>query len=354
MKKYNSTISNNNNLKEEVVTEVNALIYKVSKGRYNKSLNEETMNNLVETLKEDLNDFENAVGTGKENIEKVYKDTKTALDKLKNEIDNPLTTKVENAFNELTFSLNMWKDVVNGEVVDIEAQDMKKAKLSWSKRRLMQKLQELKSIKQAYATNERRLENDIKDIEKELAELEDKMVEEENERLINELFRRVQSTKSKVNDLNTRRKNYSICFDLMDRIDLNIEELINAGEYATEELNKAKGLLNLNKLKETEINPERAVTILKIFQDEMEEINKRIKAIETKVFGQVDGETTVTSDAMAYKEELLRKRREKNILKNANNEIDLKMKENKPEQQELNDVDKALAALDDFDNGGNK
>ena len=57
---------------------------------------------------------------------------------------------------------------------------------------------------------------------------------------------------------------------------------------------------------------------------------------------------------MAYKEEVLRKRREKNILKNANNEIDLKMKENKPEQQELSDVDKALAALDDFDNGGNK
>ena len=238
-------------------------------------------------------------------------------------MEQPLSIKMENSIDDLLFTVNMFKEVFNGNLTDIDNENSKEVKLGWSKKRLNSKLKELRDIKQEYVVNEKRLENEIVTIEKELAELEEKMINEDNERILNELYRRISSAKSKIDSLNIRRSNYSVCFNLLDMIELNISEIIQAGKYTTSELNKAKGMLNMGRLRETAVNPEKALPILKLIQDDVNKIHEKVSSVDEKVFGNVINQTTITSDAMKYKEELLKKRREKEILNINNNELGL-------------------------------
>ncbi len=323
MKKYSPSIKTNNGLKNEIAEQLNAIIFKLEKGKYNKSLDAASVEGVVAQLKEDLETLQNAIGDGKEDIHNLYTKAKKQVETLKNQIEQTLITKLEKAVEDLSFTMNMWSEVLNGNLIDTDANESK-VKLSWSKKRLNSKLQELRTIKLDYQRNEQRIEGDIKDIEKELAELENKMVEEDNERLINQLYRQITAAKSKIDALNIRRSNYSVCFNLIDMIDLNINEIIMAGEYATSELNKAKGMLNMGRIRETAVNPEKAIPILKVLQADLNKINEKIKSVDAKVFGNVEGQSTITKDAMNYKEELLRKKREKEQLANAVNEMNTK------------------------------
>ena len=325
MKKYIPSIQNNNELKNEALEKINTLIYKLSKKKYNLSLNEESVENALGVLKSDFADFENAVGTGKEDIESIYKSTINAVDKLSKEMNQALTSRFENAVDELSFSICMWKDVTDGELISADEINIEKQKLGWSKRRLSNKLSELKEIKEDYQKNEQRLEAEIKAFEKEITELEDKMLDEDNQRILNDIYRNITATKSKIDSLNVRRSNYSVCFNLLDMIELNIGEIVVAGEYATSELNKAKGMLNMKRIREMAVNPDKAIPILKVLQDDIKKISDKIKSVDEKVFTLSDGENTISNDALSYKEELMKKRREKELMKSANNEIDSKL-----------------------------
>lgn len=341
MKKYSPSIQNNNSLKEEIVAELNSVIYKLSKNKYNKSLDAASVKSAIHTLTNDCEDLKNSVGTGKEDILSVYKGALKDIEQLKKDIDQNLTTRFESSVDNVSFSINMWKDVVNGDLVDVDKENLNDVKLSWSKKKLNQKLNELREIKEDYASNERRLEVEIKDIEKELAELEDKMASEDNERLLNELYRRITSAKSKIDSLNVRRSNYSVCFNLIDMIDINVSEIIKAGKYTTTELNKAKGMLNMGRIRETAVNPEKAIPILRVIQEDVKQINEKVKIVDEKVFGNLSSQATITEDALKYKEELLRKKREKESLNATKNELDSKLNSDIPtmSKKTTNDVE---------------
>lgn len=354
MKKYTPSVQTNNNLKNEIAEELNAIIFKLEKGKYNKNLDSSAVAGIVAQLREDYETLTNAIGNGKEDINNIYTKTKKYIEALKQEIEQTLTTKLEKAVEDLSFTVNMWTEVLNGNLVDVDA-DETKVKLSWSKKRLNVKLQELRLIKLDYQKNEQRIEGDIKGIEKELAELENKMVAEENERIINELYRQITAAKSKIDALNIRRGNYSVCFNLIDMIDVNINEIVMAGEYATSELNKAKGMLNMGRIRETAVNPEKAIPILRVLQDDLNKINEKVKSVDNKIFGRVEGQATITNDAMNYKEELMRKKREKEQLANAMSEMDTKLANPtvaaEPKKATTEDF---LKALDDLNGGEDK
>lgn len=353
MKKYIPSVQTNNNLKKEIVEELNAIIFKLDKGKYNKNLDSSVVAMIVAQLKEDCESLTNAIGNGKEDINNIYIKTKKQVETLKQEIEQTLSTKLEKAVDDLSYTVNMWTEILNGNLVDVDTDDTK-VKLSWSKKRLNAKLQELRLIKLDYQKNEQRIEGDIKGIEKELAELENKMVAEENERIINELYRQITAAKSKIDALNIRRGNYSVCFNLIDMIDVNINEIVMAGEYATSELNKAKGMLNMGRIRETAVNPEKAIPILRVLQEDINKINEKVKSVDTKIFGRVEGQSTITNDAMNYKEELIRKKREKEQLENAISEIDTKLAspidiDEEPKRETTEDF---LKALDDLNGEG--
>ena len=47
MKKYKPSVKANNELKEEVVKELKAIIYKLEKGKFDDSLDKETVENII-------------------------------------------------------------------------------------------------------------------------------------------------------------------------------------------------------------------------------------------------------------------------------------------------------------------
>ena len=102
--------------------------------------------------------------------------------------------------------------------------------------------------KHDYVTGKNEVGSQPDEVERDLAELESKMIAEDNERVINELFRKISALKSKLDMLNVRRSNYSACFGVLDIIYANASEILAAGQFSMEETAKAKVLLNLGKL----------------------------------------------------------------------------------------------------------
>ena len=316
MKRYTPSVKNNNELKQEVVNELKALVYRLEKGRHG-ALDGDSVADVLSELKEQMSALENCIGTGEENIGVLAKDALAQLKTLKKETDGSVTHRFEEAAEELGYTLGLWKDVLDGSTVLETEEEIKAARVSRSRKKLDLRLAELEQIKASFTENAKRLEKEIAGLEKDLAEYEAAMLKEDNERRINDLYRQIKAVKSKIDMLNIRHGNYSACFNLLDMIYANAREILQATDFASEEIAKAKVLLNIDKLKKVIVEPDKAIAILKRMDADIKEIVGRTASMDGKVFGLDSGGAAVSADALAYKEELMRKQREKENLKNA-------------------------------------
>ena len=169
----------------------------------------------------------------------------------------------------------------------------------------------MNEIKENFTASARRIEKDITGFEKDLSELDAAMLNEDNERKINEIYKKISALKSKLDALIVRKANYTTCFNLLDMIYVNAAEIVEASDFAGEEIGKAKALLNINKLKKVLSEPDKALLILKRMQADIKEVYDRTKAMDIKLGEMSTTSTVVSDDALAYKEELMRKKREK-------------------------------------------
>ena len=316
MKRYTPSVKNNNELKQEVVNELKALVYRLEKGRHG-ALDGDSVADVLSELKEQMSALENCIGTGEENIGVLAKDALAQLKTLKKETDGSVTHRFEEAAEELGYTLGLWKDVLDGSTVLETEEEIKAARVSRSRKKLDLRLAELEQIKASFTENAKRLEKEIAGLEKDLAEYEAAMLKEDNERRINDLYRQIKAVKSKIDMLNIRHGNYSACFNLLDMIYANAREILQATDFASEEIAKAKVLLNIDKLKKVVVEPDKAIAILKRMDADIKELAGRTASMDGKVFGLDSGGAAVSEDALAYKEELMRKQREKENLKNA-------------------------------------
>ena len=316
MKKYTPSVKNNNELKQEVVNELKALVYRLEKGRHG-ALDGDSVADVLSELKEQTSALENCIGTGEENIGVLAKDALAQLKTLKKETDGSVTHRFEEAAEELGYTLGLWKDVLDGSTVLETEEEIRAARVSRSRKKLDLRLAELEQIKASFTENSKRLGKEIAGLEKDLAEYEAAMLKEDNERRINDLYRQIKAVKSKIDMLNIRHGNYSACFNLLDMIYANAREILQATDFASEEIAKAKVLLNIEKLKKVVVEPDKAIAILKRMDADIKEIAGRTASMDGKVFGLDSGGAAVSEDALAYKEELMRKQREKENLKNA-------------------------------------
>lgn len=316
MKRYTPSVKNNNELKQEVVNELKALVYRLEKGRHG-ALDGDSVAEVLSGLKEQTGALENCIGTGEENIGVLAKDALAQLKILKKGADGSVTHRFEEAAEELGYTLGLWKDVLDGSTVLETEEEIRAARVSRSRKKLDLRLAELEQIKASFTENAKRLEKEIAGLEKDLAEYETAMLKEDNERRINDLYRQIKAVKSKIDMLNIRHGNYSACFNLLDMIYANAREILQATDFASEEIAKAKVLLNIDKLKKVVVEPDKAIAILKRMDADIKEIAGRTASMDGKVFGLDSGGAAVSEDALAYKEELMRKQREKENLKNA-------------------------------------
>lgn len=311
MKKYTPSVKNNNEKKQEAVNELKALTYRLERGKHSAALEAEVVSSVLATLKEQAAELENSVGTGEENIGVLAKDALAQIGGLKKAAEGSASHRFEEAAEELGYTLGLWKDVLDGSTVLETEEEVKAARVSRGRRLLDARLAELGQIKASFTQNDKRLEKEIAGLEKDLAEYESAMLKEDNERRINDIYRQIKAVKSKIDMLNVRHGNYSACYNLLDMIYANAREILQATDFASEEIAKAKVLLNIDKLKKVVVDPNKAIAVLKKMDSEIKEIAGRTASMDSKVFGLDSGASAVSQDALAYKEELMRRRREK-------------------------------------------
>lgn len=324
MFKYTPSLKQNNSLKDDFATRYNALLYKVEKKRIHPYLSIDELEPILKALKTNLSNFESALGTGREDVYELYNAAKLSLKTLEKKFNDELISEIEQAADELIYVVESWEDVLNGKV-EFNSDEFKEQKVSWSKKRLLNRLNELDTIKAQFSENNKRLENEIMLSEKNCKELDSIMLKENNERILNETYRKITTIKTKIDSLNIRRSGYSACYNLLDLIYANAKEILNVGDFNSFELGKAKAFLNLGKLKQVINEPEKAISILKRMDKDVEEIAEKTKVIDTKILNINKNNTNINMDALAYKEELMKKAKEKNVL-NQIKENDIEVK----------------------------
>ena len=313
MKKYSPSINKNNQIKEDFLKEFNTVLYYAEKGKLHPHIDREELKPILSSLRAELEDFASTLGTGDEDVLDTSVECTKALNALKEELNQELITRIEEASDNLIYSLSTWKDLLNGNV-ELVGEDAEEAKISWSKKKLDQRLTELGDIKKQFAENEKRLEKEILSYEKNGKELDNKIEKEDNERNINELYRKIKTNMSKIDSLNVRRSNYSACFNLLDIIYINAKEIIAASNYSYVDYVKAKTYLNISKLKAVISEPEQAVSILKRMQKDLDGIIKNTETIDGSILGVNNNTVVVDEEALRYKEELMKRRRDKKAL----------------------------------------
>lgn len=311
MKKYTPSVKNNNQIKEEIMQELQSFLYRVEKGKYNSSMDKETVRDVYESMNEAFDSLSGTIFTGDEDLSQVYAKIEDNIVFVKKALEQDYANRLVDAVDNLLYYLDSFRAIGDGDISYIDEQDEKAQKLSWSKRRLYARLDELNSIKNNFQEQEKRLENEIKGLEKDLSELDEKMLNEDNERLINDLYRKISALKSKLDMLYVRRSNYSACFNILDIIYANSNEILAASQFDIEEASKAKALLNIGKLKAVVNEPDKAIAILKVMDKDIKAISEKVKGIDAKVFDLDTKHTSVNNNALAYKEELMRKKRER-------------------------------------------
>ncbi len=320
-KKYVPSIKANNQLRDTVVNEVKAFVYRLERGKYESSADQEVISRVIDDLKKDIDTLGNTVGTGEENIGALSDNILSLLKDLKKSSEQDMVHRIQEVADDLDFNVNLWKDVLDGSTVMPTEEETRAAKLSYTRRKLNARLSELSEIRESFTANARRVEREITGFEKDLAEMDAAIMNEDNERKINELYKKISAAKSKVDSLAVRKSNYSTCFNLLDMIYVNAAEIVQASDLAGEEIGKAKALLNMSKLKKVMSEPDKAMVVLKRMKKDIDEIYEKTRAMDEKIAEITTQSTTVGDDAMAYKEELMRKKREKE--RNAQNEQEI-------------------------------
>lgn len=310
-KRYTPSVKNNMQLKEKVVNEINSFIYRLERGRVTSEAEQDTLVRIIYDLKTDVEALNNSVGTGEEDIEATANKILGLLKDLKKISEQDMIHRIQDVADELDYHVVLMRDIFDGVTAVPTEEEEQAAKISYARRKLNARLSELNEIKESFTANSRRLEKEIQGYEKDLTELDAQMVNEDNERKINELFKKINSLKTKLDSLIVRKSNYTTCFNLLDMIYVNAAEIVEASDFAGEEIGKAKALLNIGKLRKVLSEPDKALLVLKRMQADIKAVYDRTQNMDAKLAELNTTSATVSQDALAYKAELMRKKREK-------------------------------------------
>lgn len=307
--KYKPSVKANNAMRDEVAKKLQGVIFDIDKGRYNRDLNGESVQQARKKLYDVIKNFEEIVGTGDENIECFYNTALIQIDDVRDQMKSYLSGRLIQSVDDLDYTIDKWSSVLYGDVdSSIAGEELQKRETSSVRRKLEEKLSELKDVQSEYLSNEKRLEAEMQNLERDIDELNDAIIDEKNDRKLNNLVSKVKAVKVKLSALNNTYRNYSFCSDLLDMIASLVGEKIIASEFSVSELNKAKAYLKVDDLKKVIAEPERAVTTLKKMEEDLKAMVPKIEANEQKIsgFGEVDD--AATSEAVAYQQELIAKR----------------------------------------------
>ena len=185
-RKYTPSVKSNTLLKEKVVSELNAFIYRLERGRIASGVDSDVILRICEEIKADTESLNNAVGTGEENIEAPVNRILALLREFKKISAQESVHRIQEVADELDFNLNLLKDILDGKAF-LTPEEIKVEKASFARRRLNARLAELNEIRESLTEHSLRIEKEISGYEKDRTELDALILNESNERKINEL-----------------------------------------------------------------------------------------------------------------------------------------------------------------------
>ena len=309
-RRYKPSLANNNKCKDEIVNLVGSFLYKNEKDL----LSNEDISSLIKEIKQRVNELDHKGSSKDDSIERNYLEIKKYMKHINENYGSVSTTRLKEWLEEINFQLKYWSDLIDGQAY-YSKEDFSEDKISPKQKKINEKLIQLEEMKNGILNQEKRIEADILTLEKEKEEYESQMMDEENTRKLNMLDRKITSCENSIASLNNRAEQYSTIGNLLSIIYVNAKELATAGEYSSAELDKANVFLNISKLQDALTNPERALSVLKAIQKDLDQIKEEVKTVDSKVNKVItQSKTEISDSAMKRKKELLEKKRQKELL----------------------------------------
>lgn len=309
-RRYKPSLANNNKCKDEIVNLVGSFLYKNEKDL----LSNEDISSLIKEIKQRVNELDHKGSSKDDSIERNYLEIKKYMKHINENYGSVSTTRLKEWLEEINFQLKYWSDLIDGQAY-YSKEDSSEDKISPKQKKINEKLIQLEEMKNGILNQEKRIEADILTLEKEKEEYESQMMDEENTRKLNMLDRKITSCENSIASLNNRAEQYSTIGNLLSIIYVNAKELATAGEYSSAELDKANAFLNISKLQDALTNPERALSVLKAIQKDLDQIKEEVKTVDSKVNKVItQSKTEISDSAMKRKKELLEKKRQKELL----------------------------------------
>lgn len=302
-----SNVTNQLKLKTELEKEIKQVLYKLEKGQYNKSLGEVDVKEYIDEIREIYRRLENSIGGTDTDITNGCMKVRNDLKELLEASTDNLIGRFGDAVMTLICDVEEIIDLEAGVIDEISVIEDKKSR---EQRNFERKLNEIKSIELEFIKNRNRVEAEIAKIERDKKELDQKLLAESNPRLKQNIFRQIQSTMNKIATLQVKSEQYTSCYNLLDSIKIYANELVAAGGLSSIELNKAKIILNINRLRLVLDDPTKLKPLLKVIENDLKKAQGDVKVIDNQI-SQAFNLDPASYEAMnAYQNELMRKQAE--------------------------------------------
>jgi hypothetical protein len=293
-------------LKEELLKDVNGVLYKFERGQFNKGLNPESTHAIIKEIRATFNRLENSIGTGDEDLNYASKKVSDSLENLSKASRDNLDGRFEDCALSLIDAMEEIIDMENGLISQITLEENPSKK----KKTFIRKLNEIEKFEQEFVKNRNRIENEITKIERDKKELDVKLLKSNNPRVKQSTFIQIKATLNKLDTLKLKSNEYSSCYHLLESIKVFAKELVELGDISEGELDKAKIVLNINRIRFVLNEPKKLETLLKVIEHDLKNSAKntklRVQGISTPIIEQEDYE-----DMNNYEKQLIQKEMDK-------------------------------------------
>jgi hypothetical protein len=184
------------------------------------------------------------------------------------------------------------------------------------------KLQEILTIEQEFIKNRNRVDDEISKIERDKKELDSKLLAEGNPRLKQNIFRQIQASLNKIATLQVKSEQYASCYNLLDSIKTYANELVAAGSLSSVELNKAKIILNINRLRLVLDDPTKLKPLLKTIEMDLKKAQADAKVIDQQMSAAFNLDPASYEEMNAYQNELIKSQTDKEAISSGVSELE--------------------------------
>ena len=236
--KKSSQVKTNNKKKDDLLQEINRLLFRIDKGKYAENLDTDHINKVGEKIRQYVTNLEYTTFTCDDNIDIVIGKIQESVKHLREALDGGLASRVNSATEDLAYYFDV---LISGNFNALNSDDEKTLRQSSLQRGLSEKIRELVSIKEFASAKKAELSRDIKKLRLEKEELEDRLCEEEDDDLANDIDRQISANEEIIKTKSASFHSYSVCETRLESLYNYAKEACDAGEDQVRKVNAQFG-----------------------------------------------------------------------------------------------------------------